>query len=267
MIAAEQVRLRRGDREVLRGVSFGAQGGRLLAVLGPNGAGKSTLLRLLAGDLAPSGGKVTLDDVAVHAWDGRALAQRRAVMLQDPPTVWPFTAADFARLGRLPHGDQRLPSADLAVARSLAAADASAFAGRLMTRLSGGERRRVQAARALTQVDGVDRALLLLDEPVANLDPAAQLRLLAAMRERAREGAAVVAVLHDVSLALAYADDALLLREGATLAVGPCAEALTAASLEEAFGVPFALLEAPHSSARIAAPVPVPPVTSRKVTP
>ncbi len=255
MIVADDLHLTREGRPVLRSVSVEALGGRLLAVLGPNGAGKSTLLRLLAGDRAPTRGTVSLDDVALHAWDPRVLARRRAVMLQDPPMVWPFTAAEFARLGRLPHGDQRLPAADRAVERSLSAADASAFATRPMSRLSGGERRRVQAARALTQIDGVDRALLLLDEPVANLDPAAQHRLLAAVRRRARQGAAVVAVLHDVSLALAYADDALLLCEGAVVASGPCAEALTPASLEAAFGVPFVLFEAPHSASRIAAPV------------
>ncbi|MDO9015312.1 MAG: ATP-binding cassette domain-containing protein [Deltaproteobacteria bacterium] len=253
MSLAHDVHLQRDGRPVLRGVSVEARPGRLLAVLGPNGAGKSTLLRLLAGDPAPTRGEVTLDGLALSAWSPSRLARRRAVMLQDPAVSWPFTAREYARLGRLPHGDQRLPSADLAVDRALSAVDAAAFAGRPMSRLSGGERRRVQAARALVQVDGVAGPLLLLDEPVANLDPSAQHRLLAAMRARARAGAAVVAVLHDVSLALAWADDALLLREGAAVAAGACAAALTPASLEAAFGVPFVLLDSPHSSSRFAA--------------
>lgn len=264
MIVAEGVRVVRAGREVLRGVSVEARPGRMLAVLGPNGAGKSTLLRALAGDGAPSGGVVSLDGEDLRAWDARALARRRAVMLQDPPMMWPFTAVEFVRLGRLPHGDQRLPRSESVVARSLAAVDALPYAQRSLATLSGGERRRVQAARALAQVDGVDRPLLLLDEPVANLDPAAQLRLLGAMRERALAGAAVVAVLHDVSLALAFADDALLMRDGAVVSTGPSAQALTAASLEAAFDVPFALFDTPGSSARYAAPL---APTDRKITP
>src|SRR5262249_6286255 len=157
----------------LRGVDLVAQGGELVAVVGPNGAGKSTLLRVLAGLIAPTAGRVSIDGADLLAMDRRTIARRVAVVPQVFETLFPFTVREVVALGRtarlgalgvLGRDDAR------AVMRALEDLAATDLADRRIDRVSGGERQRAVLAMALAQ----ESEVLLLDEPTAHLDPAHQ---------------------------------------------------------------------------------------------
>lgn len=190
----------------------------LAALCGPNGAGKTTLLKAVAG-LSRGPGTVTLA--------GQPLAPGRFAWLPaEREAAWPMACAEVVALG-LPRPNPA------AVARALALTDTAAFARRAITHLSSGERARVLLARALV----ADPPLLLLDEPVAHLDPAHALGVMALLRSRARAGAVVVVALHDLALAQRFADRLLLLHEGRLVADAAPAAALSAANLAAVFGL------------------------------
>jgi iron complex transport system ATP-binding protein len=248
-LAAAGVRYEAGGRRLLDGVGLRLAAGRVHALIGPNGAGKSTLLRLLAGELAPAAGTIRLNRRPLPDWSPRERARQRAVLPQSHGLAFGFTAAQVVELGRLPCPRHR-PEAEAAiVAAALQRAGVAPLAQRRYTTLSGGERARVQLARAMAQVwEPLDGPLqgapryLLLDEPTASLDLAHQHDCLRAVRALAADGLGVLAILHDPNLALRYADDVTLLRDGRVLAAGPPAEALTAEALERLYRVPVRLV-------------------------
>lgn len=242
LIEARDVCCRLGGRAALQDVNIAFRAGSLCCLLGPNGAGKSTLLRVLTGDIAPDEGVVTFDDRPLGAWGIDRLAVRRAVMPQRPGTAFDYLGADVALLGRYPHCDGRPGRRDHAVvAQALETLDASRFASRIVTTLSGGENARVHFARALAQVafetDGRQRALFL-DEPTASLDLAHQHQLMREVRALAHErGLVVVAVVHDLNLAARYADHVALMASGRVAFSGPPAEVLRPAHVKQCFDV------------------------------
>lgn len=243
MLQCRQASVMAGNKVLLSETTAAFQPGRFTAILGPNGAGKSTLLSLLSGQRRPHAGAVELDGIALHSGDPQALALRRAVMPQESAVAFDFTVREVAELGRYPH--RRQPSRDEAgiVTRALQATAVAHLDTRIFNTLSGGEKARVHLARALAQVwdarpDGAVR-WLLLDEPTAALDLAHQHQALRLLREWAHaQGVGVVAVLHDVNLALRYADDALVLAPGEPPAMGPTAATLTAERISRVWRVP-----------------------------
>lgn len=206
-----------GGRRVLDRVGLAVGGGEVVALVGPNGAGKSTLLGALAGDLRATEGTVALDGRPLASYRTRGLAQRRAVLMQQQRLAFGFTVEDVVRMGRAPwHGTAAQDADDAVVARAMNHADVGEHAARSFPTLSGGEQARAAFARALAQQTPV----LLLDEPTAALDIRHQETVLAVAREGARAGAAVVVVLHDLSLAAAYADRICLMERGRVRADG-----------------------------------------------
>lgn len=242
MLACRNAAARAGTTSLLSGVDLALQPGRLAAIVGPNGAGKSTLLGLLAGSRRPDAGCVTLDGRDVRAFHAGELALRRAVLPQESGVAFSFTAQEVVELGRYPH--RRRPSArEHEIAGAALAATATApLAQREFNTLSGGEKARVQLARALAQVweplpDAAPR-WLLLDEPTAALDLAHQHQALKLLRRWSQgQGVGVVTVLHDLNLALRYADDVLVLAGGRLQRWGPVGEVLTTELVAEAWGV------------------------------
>jgi iron complex transport system ATP-binding protein len=230
---------RSGDepRVVLRGVDLALRAGDLVALLGANGSGKTTLLRLLSGALAPDAGEVRFDARPIGEWRRDALARRVAVLPQQLDLPDGFRAAELVAMGRAPHARRLFGSTvedERAVERALVDADALDLAGRYPHELSGGERQRVLVAMALAQ----EPELLLLDEPTLHLDLAHQVALLSAIRRlQAQRGLTVVAVLHDLNLATAFAPRVVVLHEGRVAADGPTAEVLTTDMVERVFGV------------------------------
>ena len=237
-LAATALTVAIGGRDVVRDVTLSLDGG-LVGVLGPNGAGKSTLVRALLG-LVPRRGTVAIDGDA--ALDRATLARRIAYLPQGQQVHWPVSVERLVALGRLPHLGpfSRLSAADrAAVARAMERADIGHLAERPVTELSGGERARALLARALA----VEAPALIVDEPLASLDPAHQLAGMALLRERADAGVLVVAVLHDLPLAARYCDRVLVLDRGALVADGAPADALTPALLASTFGIRAAFAE------------------------
>lgn len=243
-----------GGARLLKDVSLELRAGELVAVVGPNGAGKSTLLKALAGDLPTAWirtGRVEFGGRPLHTWPRRDRARRLGVLPQQMPVPFAFTALETVLLGRSPHGD-RETAADRTIARqALAAAGVEHLAERLCPTLSGGEAQRVGFARVLAQLwpSATPRAeaprYLLLDEPTASLDLARQHELLSVARAWASEGnVGVLAILHDLNLAARYADRLLVLDAGRPRGLGPPADLLTPALLQDTFGLPT--LVQPH---------------------
>jgi len=226
-----------GRREVLRGVHLALPRGDLVALLGTNGSGKTTLLRTFAGTLSADAGSVTFDGRPIGSWRRDALARRVAVLPQQLDLPAGFRVAELVAMGRAPHA-RRLFAAtsddDRAIARALSDADAADLADRPVEELSGGERQRLLVAMALAQ----EPDLLLLDEPTLHLDLAHQVSLLTAIRRlRDQRGLTVLAVLHDLNLAAAFAPRVAVLDGGRVVADGPPAEVLSPELVQRVFGV------------------------------
>ncbi len=222
-------------RDILADVDLEVAAGEVVVLVGPNGAGKSTLLGVLSGDVTPSSGHVELDDQPVARRSARDLARLRAVQLQKQGLAFGFRVREVVAMGRSPWRRTEAEDRDeVVVTDSLARADVTHLAARLFPTLSGGEQARTSFARLLAQ----ETPLMLLDEPTAALDIRHQEQLLGEARRAAEAGAAVVVVLHDLSLAAAYADRVCVLAEGRVRADGPPAEVLTGELLTEVYGHP-----------------------------
>jgi iron complex transport system ATP-binding protein len=228
-----------GDRrrEVLRGIDLALHGGELVALVGPNGSGKTTLLRILTGQLAPDAGSVIFSGRSVASWHRSELARRVAVLPQQLELPAGFRVAELVEMGRAPHARRLFASTaedERAVARALEEADAADLVDRHADELSGGERQRVLVAMALAQ----EPQLLLLDEPTLHLDLAHQSALLGVIRRlREQRDLTVLAVLHDLNLAAAFAPRVVLLHEGLVAADGAPDEVLDTETVRRVFGV------------------------------
>ena len=223
------------DGHGLAEVDFTVAAGELVGVLGPNGAGKSTLVKVLAGVRGPYRGSIRVLGDELAGLRRRELARRVAVVPQETAAEVPFTVLEAALLGRHPHLSGLAFESARDVERALGAlarVGADVLAHRPLAELSAGERQRVVVARALAQ----DTPVLLLDEPTSFLDLRYQVELFDLLRALAREGRAVVAVLHDLNLAAEYCDRVVLLANGRVAAAGPTAAALTYAHLTRVYG-------------------------------
>ncbi|WP_122818476.1 heme ABC transporter ATP-binding protein [Nocardioides pantholopis] len=258
-LAAHGVGVMIDGRAILADVDLEVAAGEVVVLVGPNGAGKSTLLGVLSGDLDPTTGTVELDSRPAGRRSARELARLRGVQLQKQGLAFGFRVEEVVRMGRSPW--RRTPAEDRddeVVAASLERADVTELAARLFPTLSGGEQARTSFARLLAQ----ETPLMLLDEPTAALDIRHQEQLLGVVREAAAAGAAVVVVLHDLSLAAAYADRICVLARGRVRADGPPADVLTGELLTEVYGHPVDVIE--HDGTLVVVPVrprslPIPP--------
>jgi iron complex transport system ATP-binding protein len=237
-----------GTRRVLDGVTLGVDCGELVALVGPNGSGKSTLLRLLTRILTPDSGQAFIGGDPVNSLSPAAMAARVAVVPQETSTDFDFTVFELALMGRTPHlgAFGRESPRDIAVTRNaLELTDTAWLADRSIQRISGGERQRVVIARALAQ----EPEALLLDEPTSHLDINHQADLLNLVHRLCRERQmAILAVLHDLNLACAYADRILVLtREGRIAADGAPAEVITADRVRLIFGAEVMVMPHPRS--------------------
>jgi iron complex transport system ATP-binding protein len=201
--------------------------GTLIGLVGPNGAGKTTLLKALAG-LSFGPGSVTVGGNLLKGLPPLARARKLAWLPADRDVAWPLLGRDLVQLGLGPGA----PRDEAAVLAALAAADATGFVDRRVNTLSTGERARVLLARALVARPD----WLLLDEPVANLDPWHRLDIMALLAREAARGAGVVVALHDLDLA-ARCDRVLLMHNGAVVGDGAPAEVLAEGPLKAIFGI------------------------------
>jgi iron complex transport system ATP-binding protein len=252
LLEIEGLDVRYGSRVAVRPLSVTLAAGELVALVGPNGAGKSSLLKAIAA-LLPHSGTVRWNGAELAALDSRARARLVAYLAQTPALHWPMVAQDLVGLGRLPHRGYGAAPTETdrdATAWALEQTEATALAERSVERLSVGERARVLLARALA----VRAPVLLVDEPIAMLDPYHQLQIMAVLRayasgaardapapqreaDEASRGALVIAVLHDLALAARFCTRALLLDDGAVVSDDRPEHALSAAALERHYRV------------------------------
>jgi len=241
--------------------------GELTMIIGPNGCGKSTLLKALARMLRPSSGSVLLDGKDIHSEPTKAVARRLGLLPQSPIAPEGITVADLVSRGRYPY--QRLlrqwsRDDEVIVNESMAATGVLQFAQRAVDELSGGERQRVWLAMVLAQ----QTSTLLLDEPTTYLDLAHQLDVLELCAAiKASRAMTVVVVIHELNLAIRYADHLIVVKDGCIQAVGRPAEIVTETLIEQTFGLPCRVVDDPETGkpmvvprvrTSVAAPLPEP---------
>jgi iron complex transport system ATP-binding protein len=236
MLSLRGVHVAYGPREVLKGVDLEVAAGEVVGLVGPNGSGKTTLLKAVTGVVSIRAGEVLLAGESASDLNARDRARRVAIVPQSPTLPMGFTALDAVVMGRTPHLGffEHETAADHRRAdEALATVGAGLLARRRVDELSGGEKQHVVIARALVQ----ETPLLLLDEPTANLDIGHQMAIARLLRRLASQrGVAVLAALHDLTLASLYCDRLVLMAGGLVLATGSPAEVLTRENVQLAYG-------------------------------
>lgn len=222
LLTVEQLSCGYGKTTVIHDLSFQVKAGERLCILGPNGCGKTTLLRALAGVL-PCQGRVEADGLMLEGMSPKQRARKIALMSQFSQTAFDYTVYEAVMLGRYAHQSGfpfpvKTEADSKAVEEALRLADAWELREQLVTKLSGGQLQRVFLAKTFAQ----SPQIILLDEPANHLDLRSQAELIESLQNWAAEGERCVAgVFHDISLALAFADTALLLDQGSALVCGP----------------------------------------------
>jgi len=237
-LVCEELRVRVGDRTLVANLQLDIGAGSFVCVLGPNGVGKTLTLLTLAGLREPAAGHVALNGDRLDSLERKNVARRLGLLLQNHADAFPVTVIESALMGRHPRLGfwQRESLADLAIARNaLADMDLVGLEQRLVTTLSGGERRRLALATLLVQ----DPDILLLDEPTNHLDPLHKITVLKRMQAFADEGKIVLACMHDPDLVARYAHSVLLMHGDGTWQFGLRDEMLTAQNLERLYHTPF----------------------------
>lgn len=225
-------------RSLVSAMHLSLSRGEFVAMLGPNGTGKTLSMLTLAGLRDPAAGDVLLGGEPMQSMARAAIARKLALLPQDVDDIFPATVLDTVLIGRHPHVPrfhwESRHDRDIAM-RALGQMDIAALAGRDVLTLSGGERRRAAVAQILAQSPDV----FLLDEPTNHLDPQHQLDVLNVFRGAADDGAAVIASLHDVNLAVRYADRCLLLFGDGRWELGATSDILNETSLEALYDIPI----------------------------
>jgi iron complex transport system ATP-binding protein len=237
------------SKPVLKGVSFAVGQGELFALLGPNGSGKSTLIKIIVGILRAERGAVSIDGRDLTSIPRRELAKLIGYVAQESAMRFPLTAMELVLQGRFAQGrligfesDRDISEAEWA----MGVTETSAYAARPVTELSGGERQRVMLARAIA----VRPKILVLDEPVANLDVAHQVKMLELIKRLSVEQEMIaVVVTHELNLAAEFASKVLLLRQGEVIKCGPPKEVMTEEVLRGVFETGLIVDDSPISGA------------------
>jgi iron complex transport system ATP-binding protein len=216
-------------KPLIRNISFSVENGEFIGLLGANGSGKSTILKLASGILRASEGSITLWNKPVHSYRNKDRAKLLSYLPQILDMHVPFTVKELVSMGLYPYEVQPSLTAD----EALEMVGLAGKTGALISNLSGGERRRVYIAMTLLQGAG----LVLLDEPLANLDIRYQIELLRLLRElQEKRNITVIMALHDINIALQF-EKILLVKNGSILSAGNPEEMLTKELLREAFDV------------------------------
>lgn len=256
MLSISGLRVAYGERPVLKGLDLTVAAGEVVGLVGPNGCGKTTLLRAVTRVAPALAGRIEVGGKALEQWPARELARMVAVVPQSPLLPLGYTAAEVVLMGRTPHlgfFDQEGAEDYRLTREALARVDALHLFERRVDELSGGERQNVVLARALAQ----EPRLLLLDEPTANLDIGHQISVASLVQRLAREeGLAVLATLHDLTLASLYCDRIALMHNGHVLAAGRPSEVLTPANLRVAYGAGVRVLRDEALSVPVVLPWP-----------
>lgn len=252
-LRGEGLTLAYDERIVARDLGVEIADGSFTVIVGPNACGKSTLLKALARVLAPASGSVFLDGRLISSYPSREVAKQIGMLPQSPIVPNGIVVEDLVARGRFSH--QRLlrqwsPEDEEAVAEAMRLTEVTPLADRFVDELSGGQRQRVWLALALAQQTNV----LLLDEPTTFLDLAHQFEVLDLCADLHEQGRTIVAVLHDLNHACRYATDLVVLKAGSVVAVGPPADVMSPALVEDVFGVPCQVIPDPATGTPLVVP-------------
>ena len=240
-LSVRGVTVRYGDMRAVNDVTVECAAGTLTGLIGPNGAGKTTLLKACTGLVRPDAGEIFLSGIPLASWSPSRRARKLGYLPQGRLVAWPVTVARLVALGRLPHlAPWESPGrADAAAIESaLTETDTLSLAGRPVTALSGGELARVLVARLLAGEPDV----LLVDEPIAGLDPAHSLQIMELFRTLARSGRTVIVVMHDLAVAARFCQRLVMLNGGRLVADGPPAGVMTPDLLAHHYGIEAAIV-------------------------
>ncbi len=245
-LKAKHLNLRLGNKTILDDLSVCFRPNELTILLGPNGTGKSSLLKVITHEWQ-AGGSVEYFGRCSSEWKGSILAKHLAVLPQSSNLTFNFTVREVVELGGLTLNETQKGIAKIAT-DNMRQTDIIHLANRLYPSLSGGEKQRVHLARILTQLaQGGDKRVMLLDEPTSSLDLSHQHQTLKLVKSLAREGASVIAVIHDLNLAAQYADRILILNDGKLVADGSPWETLTEQIISDVYQWPTQVIKHPKS--------------------
>lgn len=217
-----------GSKSILKNINFQTAPGTLTAIIGPNGAGKSSLLKQIFKQQNNSQAQVIWKEKALKDYKPECIARERAVFSQKTDLDAGFDVLEVVMMGRYPYFKYQPSSEDYcAIEKALLQSEMKSFSGRQFSGLSGGEQQRVHFARVMAQLDNdINNKLLILDEPLNNLDVRHQFQLMNLTHNFAKAGNTVLMVLHDIQMALRFADQVLILKAGEQIAFGPVSQIL-----------------------------------------
>lgn len=227
----------------------------ITAIIGPNGCGKSTLLKALARILIPEKGKVEVNEVDIHSQSTKEIARQIGLLPQNPRSPDGITVSDLIQRGRYPHQGifrQWSREDEASVNNALSLTGLTNFSDKPIDELSGGQRQRVWIAMLLAQ----ETPIMLLDEPTTHLDIAHQIEVLDLLKELTRQhNRTIVMVLHDINLAVRYADNLIAMRDGKVKTFGEPHNVVTAQMMHEVFSIQAQILQDPVSGSPLCIPV------------
>jgi ABC-type cobalamin/Fe3+-siderophores transport system ATPase subunit len=239
LLNAKHLSLVLGNKSVVTQADVHVNAGEFIGLIGPNGAGKSSLLRMLAGLIKPNSGQVELTTQHIPAAIEKIPAQLRArfmaYLAQHETPAWPLSVKNIVALGRSPWNSSVTVSAEdeLEILKALAMTEVDSLAERPITELSGGELQRALLARVFAG----NPTLIVADEPIAALDVYHQLHIMELLQAHAQQGGAVIAALHDLSLAARFCSRLILMHHGKLIAEGEPVNVLTPANLASVYGI------------------------------
>lgn len=239
MITVSDIGFSPDNTSILRNVSFSVPARKFSVIVGNNGAGKSTLLKIMSGLIQPHYGNVIFDEKKLNEWSTDELSKKRAVVLQESNLPFAFTVEEVVRFGVENNAKRFIKSTEEEIDDVLKSMDINHIRHRLYPLLSSGEKQRVQLARALMQLGGLNNpaGTLLLDEPTSNLDIQHQFSCLHVIRELKHKGLTILAILHDLNLAYHFADYAIMLMNGEIHATGTVENCLSPDNVSIAFNI------------------------------
>lgn len=249
MLKTVDIHYQVGKKQILNGVSAEFNAGEFNMILGPNGSGKSTFLKIFSGEINQYKGSVFYDGENISHYKKEELAKRRAVMSQQPELSFPLMVEEVVMMGRYPHFTFNPDKKDEEICNEvMRQMNLTSFKERNYLTLSGGEKQRVQYARVLAQIwekPQTGYRYLFLDEPLTNLDINYQQEFLQVASKFGKDNIVLIAVIHDINLAIQYADKLFFLKEGQLVAHGKPKDILTEGLINEVFNVPVTIINNP----------------------
>ncbi len=252
MLKVQNIHYHIGHKQILKDISLEFCPGAFNIILGPNGSGKSSLLKIFSGETRDYTGNVWYDETNCRQFKNERLATIRAVMSQLPELSFPLTVEEVVMMGRYPHFSLNPGKKDrLICAEAMESMDVQMLKERNYLTLSGGEKQRVQFARVLAQIWEEPQhgcRYLFLDEPISSLDIHYQHQFLQIAKQFTGSNTVLVAIIHDINLAIQYADKLFFMKDGTLLKEGSPSAIINPALIREVFNISVKIIESPEIS-------------------